>query len=292
MNIKIKARNIIYCIITKLFLLSELFLILLTGIFAIKELLSFNFNFANILNKLLSFNFNFTNILNELLSLNFNFANICNGTKLIFKIITPFILYCNKRRNDKKILDSWTPTDYILLVIAILTVTSYTQETEGIEFYILSIAFVLYTFLGMIIIIYNNTYIITIVILCMVYGSIDNNSYEIFIVIVTYILSNLNKDDIQKLLNIRNFENKKFIEDKFKASIAIISTAFTNLIGNKIWDMLGNNKIGISGLILIFLKGYFRFMFFMIMYASIIYLLNKNKPKLKIRYTKYISILR
>lgn len=271
MKNKTKDNNILITIITILFKLSLVSLISVMSYYAFDKLSNLNFSCESIV-------------------------------VAIFTTATPIIFTYIDLKEDKEILDNWTLIDYILLVVSIFTVTSYTQETEGIEFYILSIAFVLYTFLGMIIIIYNNTYIITIVILCMVYGSIDNNGYEIFIAVVIYVLSNLNKDDIQNLLNIRYFESKKFIEDKYKAAIAIISTAFTNLIGDKIWiilktliksyigiDIFTNNYGGIYYYIYIFikilLKGTFRFIFFMIVYVVIFIFLRNNKSTLKKRYT-------
>lgn len=273
MKNKTKDNNIFKSIITILFKLSAVSLISVTGYLALCIL------FKN----------------------DFSIKSINDIAGVILTTATPIIFARIELKYDKKI-NNWNPIDYMLLAIAILTVSSYMQIIEGLEFWILSIAFVLYTFLGMIIIIYYNRFIITIFILCMVYGSIDNNGYEIIIAIVTYTLSNLNKDDIKRLLNIRYFEDKKFIQDKFKAIIAIISTAFTNLIGDKIWiilktliksnigiDIFTNNYSGICyyiyKFIKIFLKGYFRFMFLMIVYTLIISFLDKNKPKLKKRYT-------
>ncbi len=258
MKNKTKDNNIFKSIITILFKLSAVSLISVTGYLALCILFKKDFSIKSI---------------NDI-------------TGVILTIATPIIFARIELKYDKKIINNWKPVDYILLAIAIIIVSSYIQIIEGLQFWILSIAFIIYMFSGLLIFICNNRFIIVIFIFCMVYGSIDNKGYEIIIAIVTYTLSNLNKDDIKRLLNIRYFEDKKFIQDKFKAIIAIISTAFTNLIGNKIWDILDiNNKVEISGWWLIFLKGYFRFMFFIIVYAFIIYLLDKNKPKLKKRYT-------
>ena len=200
--------------------------------------------------------------------------------------------------DDKKDLDKWEWWDFFIFSLICFGPLMYMNAFDGALGYIITFSFAGFLLSRSLITLYFNRLILVIVIGSSLYGLLDGNeSYNIILAIVTYTMSSLDKDDVKKYLGINYFDDNKFMKDKFQAMLAIISTAFTNIIGNRIWGKIhphfqGTSDVKSNSLKYpeFFYRGGFRLLFSMIFYIIILFFLTKYKDKIRDRYKRKVSI--
>ncbi|WP_297788291.1 hypothetical protein [uncultured Anaerococcus sp.] len=210
---------------------------------------------------------------------------------VVMSILLPFSFIYVILRDDKKILDKWKLWDFLIFSLVSSGPIVYMKYSYGLLGYIITFSFAGFIFSWSLITLYFNRLILLIIIGSILYGMLDGNeSYNIILAIVTYTTSSLDKEDVKKYLGINYFNDNKFIGDKFKAMLAIISTAFTNIIGERLWVKVDAYlKINKGGYSTLFLRGGFRLVFSIYVYFIILIFLTKYKDKIRDRYKRKVS---
>lgn len=199
--------------------------------------------------------------------------------------------------DDKKDLDKWEWWDFFIFSLICFGPLMYMNAFDGLLGYIITFSFAGFLLSRSLITLYFNRLILVIVIGSSLYGLLDGNeSYNIILAIVTYTMSSLDKEDVKKYLGINYFDDNKFMKDKFQVMLAIISTAFTNIIGNKLLNKIhphfqvtsDANSNSVKYLELFF-RGGFRLVFSIFVYFIILAFLTKYKDKIRGRYKRKVS---
>ncbi|WP_311516010.1 hypothetical protein [uncultured Anaerococcus sp.] len=224
-------------------------------------------------------------------TINFAKASPSVWILVVMSILLPFSFIYVILRDDKKILDKWERWDFLIFALICLGPYAYMKALDGLLVYVITFSFAGFIFSWSLITLYFNRFILLIIIGSSLYGMLDGNeSYNIILAIVTYTTSSLDKEDVKKYLGINYFNDNKFIEDKFKAMLAIISTAFTNIIGNRLWvKVCPYLKINDGGHLTFFYRGSFRLVFSIYVYCIILIFLTKYKDKIRGRYKRKVS---
>lgn len=209
--------------------------------------------------------------------------------------------YC--RNSLTKTMDDWDGKDYILfisnfifLAISLMLLNRLLREKSNIFDGSVQIIPIIYSYFALAYIIFvtlnlviKNRIIILITIASILFGLIDDKNFKILLGILVFALGQVDKDEIKTILRIENFEEYKFIEDKFIFILAIVCCMFVNEYGEIFINFISKIvELNFEDDVLKYIlnMGAYKLFISIALFVIIFTIYESNKEKLEKRYSK------
>lgn len=202
---------------------------------------------------------------------------------LMIKLSTPFIISYFELAKDKIVVDNWKWWDHFGFLIVIYVSVAYVIKLEGLEQKILVYSFLCYLLCGLLKAMIRNKLIFIIAVASLAYGFIDDDvNFSILLTLFTFLMGSLDINEVKKILEINELDDYIFVKYKLYGIIAIISTCFTSIFGEKLLEkLILVLDFKLDSIQEIFIKGGLRLIFSLIIFQIIINILEEYKERIK-----------
>ena len=129
----------------------------------------------------------------------------------------------------------------------------------------------------------RNKLIFIITVASLAYGFIDDDvNFSILLTFFTFLMGSLDKNEVEKILEINELDDYIFVKYKFYVIIAIMSTCLTSIFGENLLEkLILVLDFKLDSIQEIFIKGGLRLIFSLIIFLIIINILEDYKERIK-----------